>query len=99
MACRILVPWPGGIEPEATAVKALSPNYWTSREFPKHPFLVRKKERKIFSKLETERNFLNFIKGIHEKPTANINVKIWMLVPEIKAKMSTMITSLQRWRV
>ena len=34
------------------------------------------KERKIFSKLETERNFLNFIKGMHEKPTANINVKI-----------------------
>ena len=57
-------------------MKALSPNYWTVREFPKHPFLVRKKERKIFSKLETERNFLNFIKGIHEKPTANINVKI-----------------------
>lgn len=76
MACRILVPRPGS-EPEPTVVKALNPNHWTAEEFPKHPFLVRKKgKRKTLSKLETERNFLNFIKGIHEKPTANINVKI-----------------------
>ena len=33
MACRILVPWLG-IEPRPMAVKALSPNHWTVREFP-----------------------------------------------------------------
>ena len=32
VACRILVPWPG-IEPGARAVRALSSNHWTSREF------------------------------------------------------------------
>ena len=32
-ACRILVPRPG-IEPRPTAVKVLSPNHWTTREFP-----------------------------------------------------------------
>ena len=32
-ACRILVLWPG-IEPRPSAVKAWSPNYWTTREFP-----------------------------------------------------------------
>ena len=32
-ACGILVPWPG-IEPRPTAVKALSRNHWTTREFP-----------------------------------------------------------------
>ena len=37
-ACRILVPQPG-IEPRPTAVKALSPNYWTTREFPPSTFL------------------------------------------------------------
>ena len=58
-------------------MKALSPNYWTAMEFPKHPLLAgKKKKRKTLSKLEAERNFLNFIEGIHEKPTANINMKI-----------------------
>lgn len=33
-ACRILVLWPG-IEPQAVAVKVLSPDPWTTREFPK----------------------------------------------------------------
>ena len=32
-ACGILVPRPG-IEPVPSAVKALSPNHWTAREFP-----------------------------------------------------------------
>ena len=32
VACRILFPWPG-IEPGARAVRALSSNHWTSREF------------------------------------------------------------------
>ena len=32
-ACGILVPWPG-IEPGPSAVKVLSPNHWTIREFP-----------------------------------------------------------------
>ena len=32
-ACWILVPWPG-IEPAYSAVKAQSPNHWTTREFP-----------------------------------------------------------------
>ena len=32
-ACGILVP-PPGIEPGPSAVKALSPNHWTAREFP-----------------------------------------------------------------
>ena len=31
--CGILVPWPG-IESGSSAVKAWSPNYWTTREFP-----------------------------------------------------------------
>ena len=33
-ACRIFIPWPG-IEPTPLAVRALSPNQWTTREFPK----------------------------------------------------------------
>ena len=33
VACRFLVPQPG-IEPVPSAVKAQSPNDWTSREFP-----------------------------------------------------------------
>ena len=33
IACKILVPKPG-IEPEPTAVKVLSTNHWTAREFP-----------------------------------------------------------------
>ena len=33
MACGILVPQPG-IEPVPLAVKARSPNHWTTREFP-----------------------------------------------------------------
>ena len=33
-ACEILVPQPG-IEPRPSAVKALSPNPWTAREFPR----------------------------------------------------------------
>ena len=33
VAFRILVPWPG-IEPRLSAVKALSPNHWTTKEFP-----------------------------------------------------------------
>ena len=33
-ACRTLVPRPG-IELGPTAVKALSPNHWTAREFPR----------------------------------------------------------------
>ena len=32
VACRILVPQPG-IEPRPTAIKVLSPNHWTAREF------------------------------------------------------------------
>ena len=32
VACGILVPWPG-IEPRPSAVKAQSPNHWTTREF------------------------------------------------------------------
>ena len=36
-ACRILVPWPG-IEPRPAAVKAPSPNHWTSRELPSLAF-------------------------------------------------------------
>ena len=38
-ACRILVPRPG-IEPVPSAVKALSPNHWTAREFPTSFFNV-----------------------------------------------------------
>ena len=37
-ACGILVPQLG-IEPEPTAVKVLSPDYWTAGEFPEFPFL------------------------------------------------------------
>ena len=33
MACRTLVPQPG-IEPAPSAVKAQSPNHWTTKEFP-----------------------------------------------------------------
>ena len=33
VACGILVPWPG-METGSSAVKAQSPNHWTSREFP-----------------------------------------------------------------
>ena len=36
--CGILVPWPG-VEPRPTAVKASSPNLWTTRELPKASFL------------------------------------------------------------
>ena len=32
-ACGILAPQPG-IQPQALAVKALSPNHWTARKFP-----------------------------------------------------------------
>ena len=38
MACRILVPQPG-IEPRPLAVRACSPNHWTTREFPWKVFL------------------------------------------------------------
>ena len=34
VTCRILVPQPG-IEPGPTAMKALSPNHWTTRELPR----------------------------------------------------------------
>ena len=37
MACGILVPLPG-IEPRPSAVKAQSPNHWTTREFPQPDF-------------------------------------------------------------
>ena len=37
VACGILVPQPG-IEPRAMAVKALTPNHWTTREFPERSF-------------------------------------------------------------
>ena len=40
-ACGILVPEPG-IEPRASAVKARSPNCWTTREFPMAVFLILK---------------------------------------------------------
>ena len=33
-ACGILVPQLGIIKPESSAVKAQSPNHWTTREFP-----------------------------------------------------------------
>ena len=33
VACKILILWPG-IEPAYSAVKAQSPNNWTTREFP-----------------------------------------------------------------
>ena len=36
-ACGILVPWPG-IELGPSAKKAQSPDYWTTREFPKQSF-------------------------------------------------------------
>ena len=39
-ASGILVPRPG-IEPQPSAVKALSPNRWTTREFPFHLSLHR----------------------------------------------------------
>ena len=39
IACEILVPWLG-IEPQSLVVKALSPNYWTTREFPEVSFLM-----------------------------------------------------------
>ena len=32
-ACGILIPWPV-TEPQPSAVKVLSPNHWTTREFP-----------------------------------------------------------------
>ena len=38
VACSILVPQQG-IEPRPSAVKARSPNHWTTREFPPLPFL------------------------------------------------------------
>ena len=38
-ACGILVPR-AGIEPRPLAVKALSPNHWTSREFPHLPYSI-----------------------------------------------------------
>ena len=37
MVCGISVP-PPGIETRFLAVKVLSPNHWTSREFPKEQF-------------------------------------------------------------
>ena len=37
MACGILVPQPG-IETAPSAVKALSPNHWTAREFLPYKF-------------------------------------------------------------
>ena len=36
-ACGILVPQPG-IEPRLSAVKALNPNHWTTREFSRFYF-------------------------------------------------------------
>ena len=36
-SCVILVPWPR-IKPGAKAVKAQSPNHWTSRGIPKHSY-------------------------------------------------------------
>ena len=39
----------------------------TAFEKIQNPFM-----RKTLNKLERERNFLNMIKGIHEKPTANM---------------------------
>lgn len=33
LVCRILIPWPG-VEPWPVAVKAWSPDPWTTREFP-----------------------------------------------------------------
>ena len=38
----ILVPWPG-IEPATSAVRAWSPNHWTSREFPSLSILKQRK--------------------------------------------------------
>ena len=38
----ILVPWPG-IEPATSAVRAQSPNHWTSREFPSLSILKQRK--------------------------------------------------------
>ena len=42
-ACGILVPQPG-IKPRALAVRALSLNYWTTREFPKLAFFFTSSE-------------------------------------------------------
>ena len=39
IACEILVPQLG-IEPQSLVVKALSPNHWTTREFPEVSFLM-----------------------------------------------------------
>ena len=39
MACQILVLWPG-IEPVSSAVKAWSPNHWTTKEFPRGVHLI-----------------------------------------------------------
>ena len=38
MACGIVVPGPR-IAPGAPAMKALRPNHWAAREFPRKPFL------------------------------------------------------------
>ena len=39
-ACGIIVPWPG-IEPGPSAVRARSPNHWTTREFPNRLYFFR----------------------------------------------------------
>ena len=38
-ACGILVPQPG-IKPRSSAVRAQSPNHWTTREFPHNILLL-----------------------------------------------------------
>ena len=46
VSCRILVPWPG-VKSGALAVRTLSPNQWTTGEFPQPSFkeiwIIRKK--------------------------------------------------------
>ena len=76
MACQILVLWPG-IEPVSSAVKAWSPNHWTTKEFPRDVHLI------IIHQVIVLLNWLFSIcfsmNNKHDKceTTANISFKIF----------------------
>ena len=61
-ACGNLVPWPG-IEPGPRAVKAQSPNHWTTREFPRQfrNTLNQHKSQVFFLSLFFKKIYLLFI--------------------------------------
>ena len=67
-ACGILVPGPG-IEPGPSAVKALSPNHWTTREFP--IFLITKLTCAISKELHLKSGTQSFPNVISTKVTCS----------------------------